>query len=66
MVGELNGGANRKFSEFKEVGLFEIEPVETFAEGIDVAEFGKIVGNGVDNLTQTALAPARLANRMDL
>ena len=45
MVGEFNGGANGKFSELEEVRFFEIEPVEAFAEGIDVAEFGKIVGN---------------------
>jgi hypothetical protein len=47
MIGEFHGGAHREFSEFEQIRLFEVEPVDAFVERINFAEFGKIVRDGV-------------------
>jgi hypothetical protein len=66
VIGEFDGNAHGEFAELEEVGLFEIEPVDAFAEGVNVAKFGKIVGDGMDNLAETAAPPARGTSGMDL
>jgi hypothetical protein len=66
MIGEFDSGTHGKFSEFEKVGLFEVQPVHGFANGINIAEFGKVVRDRVHNLAKAARTPASRSNRMDL